>query len=405
MTESTPRTLSFSSAPGRLPRNPETIVDFSLTADHLSMQARARKLADESLRPHASDVDINERYPEEGLRALAESGLCGLTVPKKYGGLAADAMTSCVVIEELARGCPSTAALMLTYGGTVLSVVAFGSEEQKSKYLPGVARGTLALSFALTELHCGSDAGAITASATRAGDHWVMNGRKAWIGNLGRADLTVVALKTNPAAGSKGVSSFLIEKGTPGFSVGEIYSKMGARGTIHGELVFEDARVPHAQLLGEVNRGFQQMMHSLDFVRLITASHAIGIAQAAYEEAVEYAKQRRSFGQALHKHQAIAFMIADMATDLHAARMITRHAAAQLDAGRKIPTEAAMAKLYASEAATRITHKAMQVFGAWGVKKGSLVEQMYREARITEIWDGTSEIQRLVISRNIFGRS
>jgi butyryl-CoA dehydrogenase len=179
---------------------------------------------------------------------------------------------------------------------------------------------------------------------------------------------------------------------------------MGARGTIHSEVIFDHARVPASQLLGEVGRGFAQMMHSLDFVRLLTAAHAIGIAQAAYDEAVAYARQRETFGKRLHQHQAIRFMVADMATDLHAARLITLHAAAELDAGKPISTQAAMAKLYASEAATRIAHKAVQIHGAWGIKRGSVVERMYREARVTEIWDGTSEIQRIVIGRSIFGR-
>lgn len=379
-------------------------MNLELTPRQRELQALARQLADEKLRPHASDVDLRERYPDEGLQALAEAGFCGLTTPRSYGGMEADATTACVVIEELARGCPSTAALMLTYGGSVLSLNEFGTAEQKDKYLPRVARGELSLCFALTEDHAGSDVGAITTQATRDGDYWVINGKKAWIGNLGRADLTVVAIKTNPEAGNKGVSSFIVEKGTPGFRVGEIYSKLGARGTVHGEVIFDNVRVPQTQLLGQIDHGFQQMMHSLDFVRLITAAHAIGIAQAAYEEAVRYARERKTFGQPLYKHQALAFMIADMATDLRAARLMTISTAAQLDAGQKIPMEAAMAKLYASEAATRVTHKAQQIFGAWGIKKGSVVEQMYREARVTEVWDGTSEIQRLIISRNIFGR-
>jgi len=379
-------------------------MNLDLNPRQQAVREQARRIADERLRPYAHDVDFRERYPEEGLQALIDSGYCGLTVPREYGGMQADSTSACLIVEELARGCPSTAALLLTWAGGVMSIAGFGTPQQKRKYLPGVARGELKLSFALTEDHCGSDAAAICSTAVRDGEGWRLNGKKAWIGNLGRADLTVVSLKTDPDAGSKGVSSFVIEKGAPGFRTGEIYSKLGARGTVHGELILDDVRVPDEALLGEVGRGFAQMMHSLDFVRLLTAAHAIGIAQAAFEAAVEHAKTRTSFGQALHRHQTIAFMGADMAVDLHAARLVTLQAAAQLDAGHPLGTQAAMAKLYATEMATRVTHKALQIFGAWGAKKGSIVEQMYREARVTEIWDGTSEIQRLVISRGIFGR-
>ncbi len=379
-------------------------MNFDLSPEQVRLQALARQLADERIRPHAADVDLNERYPDEGLKALSESGFCGLTVAREYGGLAADAVSSVLVTEEIARACASTGALILTYAGGVLSIMAYGSQAQKDKYLAAVAQGKLALSFALTEDHCGSDAAAIASTAEHKGDHWVLNGKKAWIGNAVKADVIVTAVKSDPTARSKGVSTFLVEKGTPGVSIGEIYSKMGARGTIHSEVIFDNARVPDSQLLGEVGRGFAQMMHSLDFVRLLTAAHAVGIAQAAYDEAVAYAKQRETFGQALHRHQAIAFKVADMATDLHAARLMTLHAATELDAGKPIGAQAAMAKLFASEAATRIAHSAVQIHGAWGIKRGSVVERLYREARVTEIWDGTSEIQRNVIARNIFGR-
>jgi len=379
-------------------------LDLNLSAELQTVRERARGIAETRLRPHAHDVDFNERFPVEGLQALVDAGYCGLTVPREYGGMQADASSACLIVEELARGCPSTAALLLTWAGGVMSIVHYGTAAQKDKWLPGVVRGEIKLSFALTEEHCGSDAAAIRSTAVRDGDGWRLNGKKVWIGNLGRADLTVVSVKTDPDAGSKGVSSFAVAKGTPGFDAGEIYSKLGARGTVHGEILLNNAYVPGDALLGSVGKGFSQMMHSLDMVRLLTAAHAIGIAQAAYDEAIEYAKTRTAFGQPLHKHQALAFMGADMQVDLHAARLVTLNAAQQLDAGQSIGTQAAMAKLVASEMATRVTHKAMQIFGAWGTKKGSVVEQMYREARITEIWDGSSEIQRLIIARGIFGR-
>jgi len=374
------------------------------TADAAGLIEAARRIALDVLRPHAEDVDQRERYPEEGLGALIETGICGMTVPAAFGGHAVDARTAVEIVEALAWGCPSTAALMLTWGGSVLSIAEFGSDIQKARILPGVADGSVSLSFALTESHAGSDAGAIRSSAVRDGDGWRLNGRKVWIGNAARADVIVCAVKTDPDAGAKGVSSFLIEKGTPGVSVPSLYSKTGARGTVHGDLVLDNVYLPMSALLGVEGRGFAQMMHSLDFVRLITAAHAIGIAQAAYDAAVEHARVRTAFGKPIGHHQGIGFMVADMAVDLHAARSITASAAALLDAGEAIPQQAAMAKLFATEAATRVAHRAQQIFGAEGCRSGALVERMYREARVTEIWDGSSEIQRLVIARSILGR-
>lgn len=368
------------------------------------LKSRAQNIARNVLRPHAEDVDQRERYPEEGLQALIETGICGLTVPRTYGGLEVDARTAVDIVETLAWGCPSTAALMLTWGGSVLSIAEYGTEAQKARILPGVANGSVSLSFALTEPQAGSDASAITASAVRDGGGWRLDGRKVWIGNAARASIIVCAVKTDPALGAKGISCFLIERGTAGVSVPEIYSKMGARGTIHGDLLLEDVRLPAEALLGQEGNGFEQMMHSLDFVRLITAAHAIGIAQAAYDAAVERARERTAFGKPIGQHQAIGFKIADMAVDIHAARAIVHAAADALDRGDKIPQEAAMAKLFATEAATRVAHAALQIFGAEGCRSGSIVERMYREARITEVWDGTSEIQRLVIARRILGR-
>lgn len=376
--------------------------------DPLTSESRlvtlSRQISAEVLRPAAAAVDIDERYPQEGYDALASSGLLGLNVPKAYGGLEADAVTSCRVVEELAAGCASAAALLLTWAGGVMALEGFGSEDQKQSYLPRIARGELGLSFALTERHCGSDAAAIRSTAIRTPTGWTLNGEKCWIGNAVRADLIVTAVKTDPAAGAKGITSFLVEKGTPGLRIGDVYSKLGGRGTVHSDVHFDSVDVPDGQVLGQVGRGFVQMMHSLDFVRLLTAAHAIGVARAAYDAAVDWASTREAFGEPLHRRQAIAFMVADMATDLHAARLITLDAATKLDRGETLGSEAAMAKLFASEAATRISHKALQIHGAWGCMKGSVVERMYREARITEVWDGTSEIQRLVIARGIFGR-
>lgn len=364
----------------------------------------ARTIAREILRPHAEDVDQKERYPEEGLRALVDTGICGMSVPRAFGGLEVNARTAVDIVEALAWGCPSTAALMLTWGGSVLSIVEYGTAEQKQRFLPGVASGDVSLSFALTEPHCGSDVSAISSTAVRDGDNWRLDGHKVWIGNAARASVIVCAVKTDPEAGAKGVTSFLIERGTAGVSIPTLYSKMGARGTIHGDLLLENVQLPATALLGREGQGFAQMMHSLDFVRLITAAHALGIAQAAYEAAVERAKTRVAFGKPIGQHQGLGFKVADMAVEIAAARALIHSAAGRLDLGERIPQEAAMAKLFATETATRVAHSALQIFGAEGCRSGTVVERMYREARITEVWDGTSEIQRLVIARGILGR-
>ena len=367
--------------------------------------ATARALADGPLAAHAAAVDRDERYPEEGLAALAAAGLCGMSVPRAYGGLELDPVSAMAVVEELARGCPSTGALMLTYGGSVLSILEYGTGAQKRQWLPGVAAGRLGLSFALTEPQAGSDAAAIASTAERAADgSWRLNGTKCWIGNAARADVIVAAVKTDPAAGASGITSFLVPRDTPGVAIGAPYSKLGVRGTVHSDVAFTDARLPAEALLGTIGGGFAQMMHSLDFLRLLTASHAVGIGQAALEAAAAHAGARTTFGKRLAGHQAIAFSIADMATRLHAARLMVADAARLLAGGQRVPTQAAMAKVFATEAATAVAHAALQVCGAEGCRTGAPAERAYRDARVTEIWDGTSEIQRLVISRALLGR-
>lgn len=373
----------------------------AITSDWVAI---ARDLADGPLAAHAADVDQRERYPEEGLAAVAAAGLCGMSVPVDYGGIALDPVIAVAVVEELARGCPSTGALMLTWGGSVLSILEYGTDAQKQQWLPGVASGKLGLSFALTEPDAGSDAAAITSRADRTDNGWRLNGTKCWIGNAERADVIVAAVKTAPQAGARGITSFLVPKGTPGVTVSAPYSKLGVRGTVHSDVVFEDAHLPEDALLGSVGGGFAQMMHSLDILRLLTAAHAVGIAQAALEAAATYAGERTTFGAPLHRHQAIGFSIADMATQIHAARLLVRDTARTIANGARAPTEAAMAKLFATETATRVAHAALQVLGARGCVSGKAVERAYRDARVTEIWDGTSEIQRLVIARAVMGR-
>lgn len=380
------------------------MIDMLRPEIHSEWVAIARDLADGPLFRHAADVDQRERYPEEGLAAVAAAGLCGMSVPREYGGIALDPVTAVAVVEELARGCPSTGALMLTWGGSVLSILEYGTPEQRERWLPGVAAGRLGLSFALTEPGAGSDAAAIASMADSVDGGWRLNGTKCWIGNAARADVIVAAVKTDRNAGARGITSFLVPKGTPGVTVSAPYPKLGMRGTVHSDIVFQDALLPADALLGSIGGGFAQMMHSLDFLRLLTAAHAVGIGQAALEAAAAHAAERTTFGVPLHRHQAIGFGIADMATQIRAARLLVQDAARMIANGSRAPTQAAMAKVFATEAATRVAHSAVQILGARGCRSGHPVERAYRDARVTEIWDGTSEIQRLVIARAIMGR-
>lgn len=379
-------------------------MNLDLDPVQLEMQALARRLAEKQLKPRAEEVDRTAEYPWDHVQAMAQLGFCGLSIPEEYGGVNAGALTMCLVVEEVARGCPSTAAILMAYVLGVISIIRFGTPEQKRKYLPDIAGGKKGICVAITESHAGSDVAAIRSTARSKGDKWVLNGVKSLIGNVGPADLCVVAVKTDPVAGHKGISTFLIEKGTPGLRVGRIEEKMSMRGTVTGELVMEDVTVLGDHVLGEVGSGFKNIMKSLDLGRLAAAAQAIGIAQAAYEEAVRYSQDRTAFGMQLAQHQSIAFKIADMATQVHAARVMLHHACALFDAGKPHSKEASMVKLFASEAATRVTHSAQQVFGGWGIIKGNVVERLYRDARVTEIYEGTSEIQRMVISRHILGR-
>jgi len=370
-----------------------------LTARQQKFRDAARKLADEQLSKDAARIDKEAAFPASGLRAMAELGFCGMTVPKEYGGEDLDALTTCLVTEELARGCPSTAAVLMAYVIGIQPLVQFGTTAQKQAYLPDLAKAKRSICFAVTEAHTGSDVAAISTTAQRSGDGWVLNGIKCLIGNGVGADLCIVAAKTDPAAGHKGVSVFIVETASPGFSTSAVYEKMGMRGTTTAELTLKNVKVPATALVGEVGKGSGYLLKTLDLARLTLAAEAIGLAQAALEESVAYAKVRVTFGKRIAEYQAIQFMIADMATSVHAARTMLHDACALH--GRKEPfnVEASMVKLFASEMAGRVTDLAVQIHGGWGLVDRSKVERLFRDARYTRIWEGTSEIQRLIISR------
>jgi alkylation response protein AidB-like acyl-CoA dehydrogenase len=376
-----------------------------LTPTQQKFRDVARKLADEQLGKDAARIDKEAAFPEAGLRAMAELGLCGMTIPKEYGGFDLDALTICLVTEELARGCPSTAAVLMAYVIGIQPLVQFGTAAQKQAYLPDLAKAKRSICFAVSEAHTGSDVSAISTTAERRGDRWILNGTKCLIGNAVGAHLCVLAAKTDPNAGHKGVSVFIVETASLGYSVSAVYEKMGMRGTTTGELTLKDVEVPDTALLGEVGKGSGYLLRTLDLARLTLAAEAIGLAQAALEESTSYAKRRITFGKPIAEYQGIQFMIADMATSIHAARTMLHDACALQARNEPYSLEAAMVKLFASEMAGRVADNALQIHGGWGLVDRSKVERLFRDARYTRVWEGTSEIQRLIISRGVLEKS
>ncbi len=328
-----------------------------------------------------------------------------MTIPETYGGHPQSVATICQVTEELARGCPSTAAVLLAYVIGIAPLVQIGTLQQQKKYLPDLANGRRSVCFAVTEAHTGSDVAAISTHARRNSDGWVLDGTKALIGNAVGADLCIVAAKTDPNAGHKGVSMFIIEAETPGYSVSHVYEKMGMRGTTTGEITLRDVQVPDTALLGVEGKGSGYALATLDLARLTLAAEAIGLSQRALEESVSYAKRRVTFGETLAKRQAIQFSLADMATNLHAARTMLYDACRLHAEGRPFNEEASMVKLFASEMAAKVTDQALQIHGGWGLVDRPVVERLYRDARYTRIWEGASEIQRMIIARCVLGRT
>jgi butyryl-CoA dehydrogenase len=364
-------------------------------------QLAARKFAEEVLRPAAHKIDAEAAFPSEALRQMADLGFAGLSIPKEYGGSDEDALTICLVTEELARGCPSTAAVLMAFVIGIQPIVQFGTPAQKKAYLPDLAQAKRSVCFAVTEAHAGSDVAAIRTTALRDGSDWILNGTKALIGNARGADLCIVAAKTDPNAGHTGISLFAVEAKTQGYSVSKIYEKMGMRGTTTGEIKLDNVRAPATALVGKEGKGTSQCLATLDLARLTLGAEAIGIAQAALEDAIDYSKQRFTFGKPISEYQAIQFMIADMATSIHAARTMLYNACLLHDSRLPFSREAAMVKLFASEMANRAADSALQIRGGSGLVDRSTAERLYRDARYTKVWEGTSEIQRLVIFRSL----
>jgi butyryl-CoA dehydrogenase len=374
-------------------------LNLELTEEQQLLQKTVRDFAEAEVKPFAKEVDETGRFPRDTIKKAAELGLTGVAIPENYGGAGMDHISYTIVIEEISRVCASTSVILSVQNSLYCDpVYRFGTEEQKQKFLIPFASGEKIGCYALTEPQAGSNAAALTTKAIRKGDSYMVNGTKAWITNGGAADAVIAYVNTQPEKGEKGITALVIEKGTPGFSVGKEEKKLGIHGSACTELVFSDCVVPASNRIGNEGEGYKVALSTLDGGRIGIASQATGIAQGAFEAALSYAQQRQAFGHPIAEFQAIQFMLADMATEIDAARLLARRAAWKQDSGARFSMEAAIAKLFASEMSTRVAHKAIQIHGGNGYSSEYPVERAYRDTRITEIYEGTSEIQRLVIA-------
>ena len=374
-------------------------MNFNLTEEQQLIKQNAREFALENLEPIAAELDEQGRHPAEVFSKLAELDFMGMPYPAEYGGAGADYLSYIMVVEELSRSCASTGIVYSAHCSLASwPIFKWGSEELKQKYLVPLCKGEKMGAFALTEPGAGTDAGSGKCTAVLDGDEYILNGTKCFITNGGIADIYIVFALTDPAAGVKGISTFVVEKGTPNFEIGKHEKKMGIRASQTTELIFKDARIPKENLIGKEGKGFGMAMATLDGGRVGVAAQALGIAQAALDEAVKFAKERVQFGKPIATKQAIQWMLADMATQVQAARLLTYQAAAAKDAGKPFSTEAAMAKMFASETADFVCNKAIQIHGGYGYIQDFKVERLYRDAKICTIYEGTNEVQRMVVS-------
>jgi len=376
-------------------------MDFELTDEQQLIRDAVREFAEAEVTPIATEIDRDHRFPYELLPKLAEMNLMGMPYPEKEGGAGADYVSYVIAVEEVSRACASTGIILSAHTSLATwPIFKFGTEAQKDQYLHDMTSGRRLGAFALTEPAAGTDAAAGTATATLHADGYALNGSKMFITNAPYADVYIVFAKTDPERGARGMSAFILEKDTPGFSVGEAEHKLGIRASSTPPVYFSDCRVPKEALLGGEGDGFKIAMQTLDGGRIGVSAQALGIAQAALDASVAYAKERIQFGKPIATLQAIQWMIADMATEIDAARLLVYRAASCVDNGRPYSTEGAMAKLFASETATRVAGKAIQIHGGYGYTESYPVERNYRDAKITELYEGTSEVQRMVIAKS-----
>ncbi len=362
-----------------------------------------REFADKEIKPLAAEVDEQERFPLESVNKMAQLGIFGIPVPVKYGGAGGDNIMYSIAVEELSRVCATTGVIVSAHTSLcVAPILEHGTEEQKVHYLPNLCSGKWIGAFGLTEPNAGTDASAQQTTAVSDGEEYILNGNKIFITNAGYAYIYIILAMTDKSAGVKGVSAFIVEADTPGFSIGKKELKMGIRGSATCELIFENCRIPKKNLLGKVGGGFSIAMKTLDGGRIGIASQALGIAQGAIDETIKYTKERKQFGRSISKFQNTQFQLADLYTKIEASRLLVRSAAFKKDSGLSYAADAAMAKLFASETAMEVTTKAVQFHGGYGYTREYPVERMMRDAKITEIYEGTSEVQRMVIAAKIF---
>jgi len=377
-------------------------MDFALTEEQQMFQAMVRDFATKELQPLAAQVDEEEKFPAETVRKMAELGLMGVGIPEEYGGSGGDAIHVVIATEEVARGCGGTSAIYLaSVSLSCYPIFNFGNEEQKRRFVVPLAKGDKLACFGLTEPSAGSDAFALRTSAAKHGDHYVLDGTKVFITNGAEADTAVVFATTDKTLRHRGIVALVIEKGTPGFSVGKKEKKLGIRASSTAELIFEGCKVPADNRLGKEGEGFKVAMGAIDSSRISVAAQAVGIARAALEAALSYTQSRQQFGQAISGFQAVQWMLADMATEIDAARLLTYRAAYLKNQGLPYVKESAMAKLFAGETAMKVANKAVQLHGGYGYVKDYPVERFFRDAKITEIYEGTSEMQRQTIARQL----
>ena len=379
-------------------------MDFQLSDEHQLIKQTVRAFAEKEIAPRAEAIDADDEFPAGLFQRMAALGILGIPFEEAYGGGGGDYISLLVALEEIARASGSLAIILDAHTSLCSEPIAlFGNEAQKKKYLAPLARGEKIGAFGLTEPQAGSDAGATRTTAVRQGGDWVLNGQKVFITNGSVADVLVIAARTDPDGGTRGISALLVEKGTPGFTVGRNEHKMGLRGSVTSQLFFQDCHVPAENLLGKENEGFRQFLTTLDAGRLAISAMAVGLAQGAFDRAAAYAKERVQFGQPIAQFEAVQWMIAEMATDIDAARMLVQRAAWLKSQGQPFTKEAAMAKLFATEVSERVCYKAIQIHGGYGYVRDYAVERMYRDQRLCAIGEGTNEIQRLVIARQVLG--
>jgi len=380
-------------------------MDLSYTNDQMMVRNMAKEFATKELEPKAAEIDEKGEFPHETIKKMAELGLLSMTIPEKYGGAAFDFLSLAIAVEEISRGCGSTGVITAVHNSLACWPIAnWGTDAQKEKYLPRMATGELLGAFGLTEPNAGSDPAAMEATAVLKGDKYILNGSKRFITNGGVAKVFIVFAKTDRAAGTKGVTAFILDRDAKGFTLGKHENLLGLRGTANCELIFDDCEVPAENVLGGVGQGFKVALGTLDVSRIDIGAQAVGIAQSAMEKAITYSKERKQFGKPICEFQMIQGKIADMACRTMASRLLVYYAAHQKDSGKtRFNLESAMCKLFAAETAVAVTREAVQIYGGYGYTKDYPVERYFRDAKCMEIYEGTSEVQRIVIARTMLG--